>query len=70
MREKGGGLIESMAGLNPCRQSASVRELCVKMKMLWAGAKTTEATTDHSIPFHLEFAAYIFQPLTPEFWIV
>ena len=41
-----------------------------KMKMLWAGAKTTEATTDHSIPFHLEFAAYIFQPLTPEFWIV
>ena len=27
-------------------------------------------STDHLIPFHWEFAAYIFQPLTPGFWIV
>ena len=26
--------------------------------------------TNHLIPFHWEFAAYIFQPLTLEFWIV
>jgi hypothetical protein len=26
--------------------------------------------TYHLIPFHREFAAYIFQPLTLEFWIV
>jgi len=25
---------------------------------------------NHLIPFHREFAAYSFQPLTPEFWIV
>jgi len=27
-------------------------------------------TTNHLIPFHREFAAYIFQSLTPGFWIV
>jgi hypothetical protein len=32
--------------------------------------RTFGGITDHLIPFHSEFAAYTFQPLTPEFWIV
>jgi len=27
-------------------------------------------SANHLVPFHREFAAHIFQPLTPEFWIV
>jgi len=32
--------------------------------------RTFGGITDHSIPFPWEFAAYIFQPWTPGFWIV
>ena len=32
--------------------------------------KYVEGVTDHSIPVHRKLEEYIFQSLTPEFWIV
>lgn len=49
-----------------CRCSHLDREQLTDVRFIYLLIRYT----NHLILFHREFAAYIFQPLTPEFWIV